>query len=71
MKSRWVSSDRPETHITVRKHGDVNLWLNMGPLRIEFTFLSLYFSQDVTLPYATVSGVSRTICELCGDNGTF
>lgn len=39
-------------------------WRNMGPLRMEFAFLSLSFSQDVMLPYIAVNGVSQTFCEL-------
>lgn len=32
----------------------------MGPLAIEFAFLSLSFSQDVMLPYIAIDGVSQT-----------
>lgn len=36
----------------------------MGPLRVEFAFLSLSSSQDVTLPYIAMNGVSLTFWEL-------
>lgn len=39
-------------------------WHNMGPLRVEFAFLSLSSSQDVTLPYIAMNGVSLTFWEL-------